>query len=179
LTAEALPESAAIVEVDEMRLGVQGRVRRVWASRGVKVVQKVQFVFEWTYLVLGVNPLTGELVWDWIASMKQVDLLPALTTWLVDAVIWDGASSHRGKQVSELPFRRIFQPAYSPELNPVERIFEELRRAVEGVIYPTLEAKKQAVECELRQLAADPQRVKNLVGWDWLCAALDNLPANA
>lgn len=65
---------------------------------------------------------------------------------------------------------------YSPELNPAERIFEELRRAVEGIIYETLEAKKQAVESELRQLAADPQRVKRLVGWDWLCAALNSLP---
>lgn len=177
--AEALQKPAEIVEVDEMRLGLQGRVRRVWASRGVKVVQKVQFVFEWAYLLLGVNPLSGNLVWDWIDSMKQVDLLPALKTWSVDALIWDGASSHRGKQVGELAFKRIFQPAYSPELNPVERIFEELRRVVEGVIYETLETKKQAVELELRQLAADPQRVKNLVGWDWLCAALDNLPENA
>lgn len=177
--AEALQKSAEIVAVDELRLGLQGRVRRVWASRGVKVVQKVQFVFEWTYLLLGVNPSTGKLVWDWIDSMKQVDLLPALKTWSVDAVIWDGASSHRGRQVGELPFTRIFQPAYSPELNPVERIFEELRRVVEGVIYATLETKQQAVEFELSQLAADPQRVKNLVGWDWLCAALANLPENA
>ena len=174
--AQALQKKAEIVEVDEMRLGLQGRVRRVWASRGVKVIQKVQFVFEWTYLLLGVNPLTGKLIWDWIDSMKQVDLLPALATWSMDAVIWDGASSHRGKLVGELPFKRIFQPSYSPELNPAERIFEELRRVVEGVIYATLEAKKQAVEFELRQLAADPQRVKSLAAGDWLCAALDSLP---
>jgi len=179
LVAETLQKQDEIVEVDEMRLGLQGRVRRVWATRGVKVVQKVQFVFQWTYLLLGVNPLTGKLVWDWIDSMKQVDLRPALAKWAVDAVIWDRASSHRGKQVGQLPFKRIFQPAYSPELNPAERIFEESRRAVEGAIYETLEAKKQAVEFELRQLAADPQRIKSLVGWDWLCAALDNLPDHA
>ncbi len=164
------------MEVDEMRLGLQGRVRRVWATRGVKVVQKLQFVFEWTYLLLGVNPQTGGLVWDWIDSMKQVDLLPTLAQWSVDAVIWDSASSHRGKQIGELPFQRIFQPSYSPELNPVERIFEELRRAVEGVIYETLEAKKQVVEAELRQLAADPDRVKSLAGWEWLCQAFMGLP---
>ncbi len=61
-------------------------------------------------------------------------------------------------------------------MNPAERIFEELRRAVEGVIHETLEAKKQAVESELQQLAADPLRVKCLVGWDWLCAGLNSLP---
>ncbi len=176
MVAVALQKGDEIVEVDEMRLGLQGRVRRVWASRGVKVVQNVQFVFEWTYLLLGVNPLSGKLIWDWIDSMKQVDLLPALAKGSLDALIWDSASSHRGQQVGALPFKRIFQPPYSPELNPAERIFEELRRAVEGVIHETLEAKKQAVESELQQLAADPLRVKRLVGWDWLWAVLDSLP---
>ncbi len=66
--------------------------------------------------------------------------------------------------------------AFKRELNPVERVFEELRRRVEGVSYDTLEANKQAVEVEHQQLAADPLRVKRLVGWDWLCAALDSLP---
>jgi hypothetical protein len=73
----------------QLWLGLQGQVRCVWASRGVKVVQKVQFVFEWTYLFLGVNPLIGDLIWDWIASMRQADLLPMLQTWQVEGVIWD------------------------------------------------------------------------------------------
>lgn len=165
------------MEADEMRLGLQGRVRRVWASRGVKVVQKLQFVFEWVYLLLAVNPRSGELKWDWIARMRQEDLIPVLSRWHLDGVIWDGASSHRGSQVAQLPLKRIFQPPYCPELNPVERIFEELRRAVEGLIYSSLQAKKQAVETELRQLAADPEQVKRLGGWGWLCAAFDGLPA--
>lgn len=160
-----------------MRLGLQGRVRKVWASRGVKVVQKVQFVFEWVYLVLGVNPRTGHLQWSWIASMRQEHLVPALHHWKVDGVIWDRASSHRGKQTAALPLKRIFQPPYSPELNPAERVFEELRREVEGLLYPTLLAKQQVVEHMLQDLAADPARVKRLVGWDWIGAAFQSLPA--
>jgi len=81
-----------------------------------------------------VNPLTGTLIWDWIDRMRPVDLLPALATGSLDAAIGDSASSHGGKPVSQLPFKRIFPPAYSPALNPAERIFEALRRAVEGVI---------------------------------------------
>lgn len=178
LEEAGLRQGDRMVEVDEMRLGLQGQVRRVWASRGVKVVQKVQFVFEWTYLLLGVNPLSGDLTWDWVASMKQADLLPVLQTWPVEGVIWDRASSHQGKQVAQLPLQRIFQPPYSPELNPAERIFEELRRVVEGYLYTTLEDKKQVVEAELIQLAADPERVKQLAGWDWICKALNGLPVS-
>ncbi len=46
---------------DEMRLGLRGQTRRVLAPRGVKVVQPVQLVYEWSYLVLAVSPLTGEI----------------------------------------------------------------------------------------------------------------------
>jgi hypothetical protein len=172
-----LKRDQRIRPTDEMRLGLQGRVRRVWASRGVKVVQHVQFVFEWVYLLLSVDPRNGSLEWQWIASMRQEHLVPALRQWAVDALIWDGASSHRGTQTAQLPFVRICQPPYSPEVNPVERIFEELRKEVEGRIYPSLLAKQQAVEKVLRDLAADPEGVKRLVGWDWFCQALEMLPA--
>ena len=176
LQAAGLKQGDQVLEVDEMRLGLQGQVRRVWASVGVKVVQKVQFVFEWTYLLLGVQPQTGTLRWAWVARMRQEDLLPALRPWPLAGVIWDRAPSHRGQEMAELPLQRIFQPPYSPEVNPVERIFEELRRAVEGLLYASLEAKQQAVEAVLRQLASDPERVKRLVAWDWIGDAFASLP---
>lgn len=162
-----------------MRLGLQGQVRRVWASRGVEVVQPQQFVFEWCYLLLGVNPRTGAIQWDWIDSMKVVDLKPALEQWDVDGIIWDRAPSHRAQDIEALDFEAIYQPAYSPELNPVERLFEELRRAVEGRIYDTLEDKQQAVEAVLQQWETQPDLVQSIAGWDWLCKALDELPSAA
>jgi len=176
LKAAGIQQGDQVVEADEMRLGLQGKVRRVWSCKGVKIVQRLQFVFEWVYLVLSVDPLTGKLHWDWMTSMKQVDLKPVVAQWHVDAVIWDRAASHRGSEIGELDFKRIFQPPYSPELNPVERIFESLRQAVEGKMYPSLAAKKRAVEAELRRLAAQPNKVKQLAGWQWLCDALQSLP---
>lgn len=165
------------MHVDEMRIGLQGQVRRVWASKGVKVIQKLQFIFEWAYLLLGVNPVTGERHWDWIASMRQEDLHPALKDWQLEAVIWDRASSHRGLKIRALPIKRIFQPAYSPELNPVERIFEELRRVAEGRIYDSLAQKMQVIEDQLHELAADPDRVLKLASWHWIRDAFDALPS--
>jgi transposase len=38
----------------------------------------------------------------------------------------------------ELPTKWVFLPSYSPELNPAERIFEEVRRRVEGRVYDSL-----------------------------------------
>ena len=68
------------------------------------------------------------------------------------------------------------QPAYAPELNPAERLFEELRRVVEGKVYDTLAAKVAVLEAELRQWDADPARVSRLVGWPWIMDTLNQLP---
>src|SRR5215467_9218911 len=120
---------------DEMRLGLRGQVRRVLAPRGVKVVQRVQLRYEWRYLLLGVDPVSGAVRWRWLERMRQEQLLPALTAWELPALVWDGAGAHRGKQLASVATKRVFLPPYSPELNPVERVFEEIRRRVEGRVY--------------------------------------------
>ena len=43
------------------------------------------------------------------------------------ALVWDGARGHRSKLVESVGLPAIVQPPYSPELNPAERVFEEVR----------------------------------------------------
>ena len=50
-------------------------------------------------------------------------------------------------------------------MNPVERVFEEVRRWVEGRVYGSIEEKVAAVNACLSGLESDPERVKSLVGW--------------
>ena len=71
---------------------------------------------------------------------------------------------------------RIFLPPYSPELNPAERIFEEVRREIEGFAYPSLQAKQDRIHRFLRQLRADKDRLASLVSWDWINEVFDQLP---
>lgn len=164
---------------DELRLGLHGRTRRVLAPTGVKIVQRLQVQYEWRYLLLAVAPLAGTIRWAWVDRMRQDALLPVLEAWQARCLVWDGAPSHRGKQVAALEGRRIALPAYAPELNPAERVFEEIRREVEGVVYESLAAKHAVAEAYLQQLARDPERVKQLCGWSWIDAALAALPPQA
>jgi hypothetical protein len=156
---------------DEMRVGLCGQVRRVWAPRGVKVRQRVQLRREWRYLALAVDGLRGTLRWCWIASMQGAAIAEAVKYWQdqgLEAVVWDGASGHRGPAVRQVGLTLIQQPPAAPELQPAERVFEELRRAVEGKVHATLAEQVAAVERELQALAADPERVKGLAGWHWI-----------
>lgn len=184
LEAGGSPES--VFFGDEMRLGLIGQVRRRWAPRGVKIRQPVEFTYEWTYLNLAVDPLEGTLKWDWTSDMKAESIAPVLESWedtqgdsqgdSLEAIVWDGARGHQGEKYDEVNACRIQQPPYSPELQPVERIFQYLRARIEGIVYGELDAKKEAVEDELRKLAARPEKVQSLTCWDWIEKALTQQP---
>lgn len=163
-----------------MRVGLVSMVRRVWAPVGVKVRQPVQQVRQWRYLVVAIEVWAGRLWWCWTESMRSQETASVVRGWQqntdLKAVVWDGAASHRSEVVQEVGFPLVQQPAYAPELNPAERLFEELRRVVEGKVYDTLAAKVAVLEAELRQWDADPARVSRLVGWSWIMDTLNQLP---
>jgi hypothetical protein len=165
---------------DEMRVGLIGTTRRVWGRRGIKVRQRLQLIREWRYLHLVVDPSGGRLWWFWSQTMQATvarTLVEATKTETdLAALVWDRAPSHRDATVRAVGIPLIEQPPYAPELNPAERVFEELRAGIEGVVYPSLDDKVAAVEAILEELDADPERVKRLIGWHWIAVALDQLP---
>ena len=180
LTEAGVTRDQHLAWADEMRVGLISTVRRVWAPRGVKVRQRVQMVREWRYLVVAVDIQAGRLWWCWTATMHTEATASVVRGWQwntdLDAVVWDGAPSHRAALVRDLNFPLVQQPAYAPELNPVERLFEELRRAIEGQVYPSLEAKMAAIEAELLRWEVDPERVRRLMAWAWIRETIDQLP---
>ena len=165
---------------DEMRVGLHGMVRRVWGRRGIKVRQRVQIAYRWRYLFLAVDSRTGHLYWCWRDSLTGIDVRQVVRglrqNTPLAALIWDRAPGHREAGVKMLGMPLIELPPYSPELNPAERVFEELRRAVEGTLYASLDDKVAAVNAELKAFDADPVRVRRLTNWDWIDAALLQLP---
>jgi DDE superfamily endonuclease len=177
LADAGVPRDAAIVLADELRLGLRGQVRRVLGRRGVPVVQRLQLRYQWTYLVLAVDPRAGTLRWRWLERCRAGLLKEVLAAWAPAAVVWDGHGAHTARLLADLPLVRVRLPAYSPELNPAERVFQEVRRRVEGRCYATVAEKQAVADAYLTGLAADPARVRRLCGWPWLPAALNALPA--
>lgn len=165
---------------DEMRLGLMGTTRRVWGRRGIKVRQRLQLVRQWRYLHLVVDPARGRVWWCWTHTMQAAAARSLVTATKAEtdlaAVVWDRAPSHRDATVRAVGLPLIAQPPYAPELNPAERVFEELRRQIEGIVYPTLEAKVAAVETLLEELDADPPRVQRLTHWHWIAEVRTELP---
>ncbi len=73
----------------------------------------------------------------------------------VQGVVWGHAAFPKGKAVGEGGCGGYIKPSYSPELNPAEQVFAEVRRWVEGRRYERTEAKKAAVEAMPRRLEAE------------------------
>ena len=145
----------------------------------MKVRQPLQLVYEWRYLVLAVDVVNGRIYWTWTETLKGAELLRAVAALPevsdLKAIVWDRAPGHLTVERYELGLDLIGQPPSAPELDPVERVFEELRRAIEGKVYASLEEKVQAVESELASLDQDPKRVQSLTKWGWITQALDCL----
>ncbi len=165
-----------------MRLGLRGQVRKVWAPRGVAVSQEVPSGWSYTYVAVALDPRTGRLWWTWQKNMKGEEMARIWGTWAaepgLDGWVWDGAGGHTGADMQAVEVPQVVQPPYAPELNPVERFFRELRRAIEGRVYPDLQAKQDALEPVLKGWQADPKRVRQLCGWSWIRDALGSLPAD-
>jgi DDE superfamily endonuclease len=179
LDAVGLTRGSRIGFGDELRLGLRGTTRRVWGRRGVKVRQRLQVKYEWRYLFAAVDGQAGRIWWNWVPSMKAAALWPTIAgiqeMGILDGLVWDNAPSHHDDEITDLDLAFVGLPPYSPELNPAERLFEEIRRRFEGKVYATLDAKVADVQAFLEEWDADPPRVRRLCGWDWINAAIATL----
>ena len=89
--------------------------------------------------------------------------------------ITDGAAAHRSTRLkvgAELIIEQL--PPYSPELNPVERLFKELRWELKNRVFETLAAVEEAVIEAVKPYLKDGSRVKK-INILWLVAYNTNL----
>jgi transposase len=121
--------------MDEARFGQQGTSTRIWARTGSRPTAVKQTRYEWLYLYAAVEPRTGDSV---ALQAPQVNtgtmnvFLRMLGEHLGShdhaVLIMDQAGWHKSKKL-DLPdtITVLFLPPYSPELNPVERLWGYLR----------------------------------------------------
>jgi hypothetical protein len=86
----------------------------------------------------------------------------------------DQAGWHRSKTL-HVPanIRLIQQPAYSPEVNPVEHIWEELReKYFHNRVFPSLDPLVERLCQGLNALAEDKERLRSLTGFSHLKIAV-------
>lgn len=161
---------------DEARYGLLTAVRRVWGLRGIRAVCRFQHRFDCAY-VYGSVEVCGD--------GSQFTYLPRATkeTTLIhlrqvagsdpDAVhvfIWDGAGFHHRDGEEGLPgnVRLLALPPYSPELNPIEKLWDHMKDSICNRADDTLDDLEEAITVFLRGFWESPQRIRSLVGEGWM-----------
>src|SRR3989338_722374 len=159
-----------------MRYGLISNFRRSWSKVGERTVIDSQKSFENRYLFSAVAPLTGDSfhlsgIDGFDSEAAHVFLLQLKKQYKDKTVIvvWDNAPCHRPKIHREIPgLIVLYLPPYSPELNPAERFFEELRKVTANRIFKSIAAQEQAIEKRLCTLADDRNAMKQLLGYPWI-----------
>ncbi len=89
-------------------------------------------------------------------------------------MVLDGAGWHRSQElVPPANLRLLKLPPYSPELNPVEHLWDDLReKSFHNRVFNSIGALELHLECALRDMELDRQRAHSIVAWPWIIKAL-------
>jgi len=168
-----------------MRYGTRSHSARYWTPAGVRPSGSMNIGYEYSYLYTALCPATGDLFALMLPSMQAECFKIFLerfsqhlqqryrgdTTQSSAAVrlVLDNAGAHHADLLAQNSTVTLeFLPAYSPELNPVERFFQEVRRATKTQVFETLEQIEQLLVKTLHRYWDNPQAIVQLTYWDWM-----------
>lgn len=161
-----------------MRVGTRTELGKRYAPCGIRPMGKQRIGYEYLYLYVSIKPVTGEVFACFLPRLDKIcfnlfiqERSKQLTKPML--LIVDGAGAHRLEE--ENPLLKLAKlPAYSPELNPVERFFQELRRKLKFRVFETLDAAEKFVSEALSELLDDAERIKSLTQYPYIKSALIN-----
>ena len=119
---------------DEARFGRMSDPARCWAPATIRPTVGLALVCEFRYFYAAIGPQDGTLHWM-VSEKMNTECMNQLLGQIGKAhpdrhvvMVLDGASSHRAKSLEmQDNISLIHLPPYSPELNPTEILWHELR----------------------------------------------------
>ena len=163
--------------MDEARVGQKGRLCHRWWLRGRRPPGRCDRRFEWACLFAAVEPATGAdvalvLPEATTAAMNLflAELAAGLPGDVRAALVPDGAGWHGARALAVPPNVTLVPlPPYSPELNPVERVWLYLReRFLSLRVFAGYRAIVDACCTAWNRLTADPSRLRSLCDQPWI-----------
>ena len=159
---------------DEARFGLKPVLRRVWSPKGERPLAEVDQRYEWLWLYAATHARSGRTFWltlprldtacvqAFLAAFAQAQA-PAGKRLLL---VWDGAPAHRSGAL-QVPERitLIRVPAYTPELNPSERVWPLVKEGVANRAHDSLDELEQRVCSRCQKIGAAEISVRTSYHW--------------
>jgi hypothetical protein len=165
---------------DEARFGRISQCRRCWHKKPLRPIVKTMLTHQYTYAYGAVSPVDGRF--DSLGlphvnvACRQLFLEEIARRYATENIIRvvDGAGWHK-TQALPLPdnLKLHFLPPYSPELNPQEHLWDELReKFFHNKAFKSIGALEDNLLKGLPTLENDPHRVYSISAWDWIINAV-------
>lgn len=183
IPAVSPPSPARPVRVfgeDESRFGLLPVQRRCITLRGIKPVGTVPYGFENFYVYGAVEPTTGESFFLELPQLNATNFqifLQELAHGYQDTlniILMDNGSCHTAKSLI-LPDNVVclFLPPYSPELNPIERLWRDMKDQLAWLLAGQLEELAHHVERIIRQYSK--RAIQSLTSYAYFVHAVNAL----
>jgi hypothetical protein len=149
--------------IDESRFGTHSKIGHGWFRKGLRISIKVKQEFENFYVYSAVNPSTGK---DFSLLLPKVNTI-CMNIYLAEMskilcsksviLVMDCAGWHKSKGQKVLDNIQIVHlPPYSPELNPVERLWGHMKsNTIINKVYNTIDDLEEVVVSFIRNFRAE------------------------
>lgn len=160
---------------DEMRTGTRTECKRRWTPCGHRPVCKVKLGYEFCYLYAAIAPSSGHLLALMLPEMTKecfeifMDFFRQQTREryadLPVLLIADKAGAHQSDVCTQRGIGFEPLPTACPELNPVERFFEELRKELSNRIFIDIEEVEDFLSTVLKKYWENPDTLVQLCNY--------------
>lgn len=157
--------------MDESRFGLHSIQRRCLTAKGIKPVVRYQHSFKNFYLYGAYSPVNGDgftiefpyCNTDCFEQYLQLLSLHKPTEFKI--LLVDNATFHKAKRL-KIPenIALLFQPPYSPELNPAEMMWRYFKDRLGNMIHKTIEDLSLNLGELIRKVNAET--IKSITGWE-------------
>lgn len=163
--------------MDEHRIGLKPIHRRVWAPIGERPLALGHHRYDWLYVTAFVAPASGETVWFVSNGIDK----PFFAKLLESFARQVGAGRHRiivlqldnaGWHTPEnLPvpdgIRLVYQPAYTPELQPAEHLWTLVDEPLVNKHFQTIDELDAVVASRCCDLLEVRSTIASLTNFHW------------
>lgn len=162
---------------DETRLGLKTISGRKITTKGVKPYGKVQWKFQATYLYGVVEPSTGENFFYEFTHLNSdcfqifLELLSQHFGESILIIQLDNARFHKAKKL-KIPENIIlmFQPPYCPESNPIEQVWQYLKKGLRWKLPKNLDELRVLITQRLEAMSKEV--IASITGRTYILEAL-------